>query len=108
MPHNVASDQGLHYLLTKLEYKQQKRPDTPKMTNGLVHHITVEESTSEQWVKEQSSLGLHCLLRGPSDPVLRTFKVIFYDHRYGLQDCLFCAVINVLQKKSAVLVYHFT
>ena len=46
MPHNVASDQGLHCLLTgfsiKNEYRQQNRPDTPKMTNGLVQHITVE------------------------------------------------------------------
>ena len=29
-------------------------PDTPKMSNGLVQHITVEESASLQWVKVQS------------------------------------------------------
>ena len=74
------------------------------MTNGLVHHITIEESTSIQWVKEQSNLGLQCLLRGPSVLILRTYKIIFYDHRYGLQYRLFCTVINILQKKSAVLV----
>ena len=56
-PHNVASDQDLHCLLTgfsiKTRKKGQKTPDTPKMTNGLVEHITVEESTSihVQWVK---------------------------------------------------------
>ena len=31
--------------------KTQNRPDTPKMTNGPVQHITVEESTSIQWVQ---------------------------------------------------------
>ena len=35
----------------------QNRPDTPKMTNGLIQHITVEESTNIQWVK-----GKHLLL----------------------------------------------
>ena len=59
MPHNVASDQGLQCLLTgfsikKIEYRQQNRPDTPKMTNGLIKYITVEESTSIQWVKTRS------------------------------------------------------
>ena len=48
MPHHVASDQGLHCLLTgfsiKNRIKQQNRPDTPKMTYGLVQQITVEES----------------------------------------------------------------
>ena len=29
---------------------QQNRPNTPKMTDGLVQHITVEESNSIQWV----------------------------------------------------------
>ena len=55
MAHNVASDQGLHCLLTgfsmKNRIKTQNRPNTPKMTNGLVQHITVEESTSTRWVK---------------------------------------------------------
>ena len=55
MPHGVASDQGLHCLLTgfsiKNRIKTKNRPDTPKMTNGLVQHITVEEFTSIQWVK---------------------------------------------------------
>ena len=48
-PHNVASDQDLHCLLTGFSIKN--RPDTPKMTNGLVQHKTVEESNSKQWVK---------------------------------------------------------
>ena len=29
----------------------KNRPGTPKMTNGLIQHIKVEESTSTQWVK---------------------------------------------------------
>ena len=59
MPHNVASNQGLHCLLTgfsiKNRIKPQNRSDAPKMTNRLIQHITVEESTSIQWVKH---LGL--------------------------------------------------
>ena len=55
MPHNVASDLGAQCLLmgffTKTRMKGTKKPDTPKTTNGLVQHITVEESTSIQWVK---------------------------------------------------------
>ena len=35
---------------SKIE-KQKYRPDTPKMTNRLIRHITVEESTSIYWVK---------------------------------------------------------
>ena len=31
--------------------KQLNRPDTPKMTNGLIQHIKVEESTSIQRVR---------------------------------------------------------
>ena len=54
MPHNVASDQGLYCLLTeffiKNRLKVKNRPDAPKMTNGLVQHITVQKSTSIQWV----------------------------------------------------------
>ena len=54
MPHNVASDQGLHCLLTgfsiKYRIKATNKPDIPKMTNGLVQHITVEESISIQRV----------------------------------------------------------
>ena len=53
MPHNVASDQGLHCLLTGFSIKDRIKakhiPDTTKMTNGPVQHITVEESTSIQW-----------------------------------------------------------
>ena len=48
VPHNATSDQCLHCLLTG--QKVQNRPDTPKITNGLVQCI-VEESTSIQWVK---------------------------------------------------------
>ena len=55
MPRNVASDLGLHCLFTgfsvKNGIKPQNRTDTPKMTNRCVQHITVEESTSIQWVK---------------------------------------------------------
>ena len=54
MPHHVASDQGLHCLLTvfpvKKRKKRQKRPIIPEMTNRLVQHIIVEESTSTHWV----------------------------------------------------------
>ena len=38
------------YISIKLELKRQNRPDTAKMTNGFVQHITVEESTSIQGV----------------------------------------------------------
>ena len=41
----MASDQGLHCLLTgfpmKNRIKMTNGPDTPKMTNGLIQHITV-------------------------------------------------------------------
>ena len=51
----MASDQGLHYSLTgfsiKIELKLQNRSNTPWMTNRLVQYITVEDSTSLQWVK---------------------------------------------------------
>ena len=54
MPHNVASDQGLHCSLTGFSIKKRikvtNRPNTPKMTNGLIQHIIVEETTSIQWV----------------------------------------------------------
>ena len=43
-------DQALHCLLTgfsiKNRKKRQNKPDTPKMTNGLVQHIKVEDSTT--------------------------------------------------------------
>ena len=48
--HNVASDKGLHCLLNgfsiKNRIKATKKTHHPKMTNGLVQHIIVEESTS--------------------------------------------------------------
>ena len=55
MTHNIVSDQGLHCLRTGISIKnrikvKKNRPDTPKMTHGLVQHITVEESTSIQLV----------------------------------------------------------
>ena len=54
MPHNVATDVSLHCLLTgvsiKNSIKATNRLDTPKMTNGVIQHITMEESTSRQWV----------------------------------------------------------
>ena len=54
-PHNVASYQGLSCLLTgfsiKHRIKAQNQTNTPKITNGLAQHITVEESTSIQWAK---------------------------------------------------------
>ena len=40
----------------KIEKKQQNRPDTTKMTNRLVQHITVHESTSFQWVALKHTL----------------------------------------------------
>ena len=55
MPHNVASDQGLHCLLTRFSIKNrikvENRPNTPKMINRHIQHITVEESISKHWVK---------------------------------------------------------
>ena len=49
-PHNVGSDLRQQCLLkvfpSKNKIKATKRPDTSKMTNGLVQRITVEESTS--------------------------------------------------------------
>ena len=52
MPHIVASDQGLHCLLTeffiKIEQKGQNRPDTLKMTYRLIQHMALEESTGIQ------------------------------------------------------------
>ena len=33
--------------------KLKKRPATPKMANGLVQHITVEESSRIQWVTKE-------------------------------------------------------
>ena len=55
MPHNVASDQGLHCLLTGFSIKDKIKVTkmTSYMTNGLVQHIIVEESTNMQWVKEK-------------------------------------------------------
>ena len=46
---------------SKIEYTRQNKPDTPKMTNELIQHITVQESTSIQWV---------CGEPGPVDRVL--------------------------------------
>ena len=75
MPHNVASDQGLHCLLTGFSIKNKKKKkrhkisDTRKITKGLVQHITVEESTSRQWVKGPKmkiaeSANSKCWMRG--------------------------------------------
>ena len=33
---------------------RQKRSDNPKMTNGLVQYMTIEESASIQWVNVNS------------------------------------------------------
>ena len=59
----MASDQGLQCLLTGLSIKNrlnhQNRPDTLEMTNGLVQHITVEESTSIQLVKVSPAFSSH-------------------------------------------------
>ena len=60
MQHNLASDQGLLCLLTESSIKnkkQQNRPDTPKMTNGLVLHISLKECTNIQSVKVSEYLG---------------------------------------------------
>ena len=55
MPHNVASDQSVLCMLTGVSIKNRikatNRPGTPKLTNGLIQYITVEESASIQWVK---------------------------------------------------------
>ena len=41
-------------MFIKTTKKRQNRPDTPKLTNGLVQHITVEESTSIQWTESNT------------------------------------------------------
>ena len=51
----VASDQHLHCLLTGYSTKNrmkatENRLDTSRMINGLIQHMTVEESTNTQWV----------------------------------------------------------
>ena len=46
--YDVASDQGLHYLLIEFSIKAINRPDTPKMTNRLAQYVTMDESTSIQ------------------------------------------------------------
>ena len=55
MPYNVGSDYGLHCLLSgfsiKNDIKVTKIDHPSKMTNRLFENITVEESTSIQWVK---------------------------------------------------------
>ena len=63
MPHDVASDQGLHCLLIGFSIQNRIKvtknsPDTPKMTTGLVQHITMEESTSMQRVELQKVQSL--------------------------------------------------
>ena len=45
------------YFPSKIEEKRQNTSDTPKMTNGLVQHITMEESTGTQWVNIRVCLG---------------------------------------------------
>ena len=40
--------------------KREKRPVTPKMTNGLVQHITVEEPTNTQWVNRSTLFAYTC------------------------------------------------
>ena len=60
-PHDVASDQGLHSLLTgypnKNRTKAKNRPDTSKMANRFLQHITAEKSTNIQWVKCRPLFG---------------------------------------------------
>ena len=51
-PRHVASEQGLHCSLTGFSIntgtkKNKIDPDIPKRTNGLVQHITVQDSTSK-------------------------------------------------------------
>ena len=51
---HATSDQGRHCLLTAFSTKnrikvKRIRPDTAKMTNGLVQHVTVEESTGKPY-----------------------------------------------------------
>ena len=54
--HYMTSDLALHCLLTgfsiKNRIKETKLIQHPSMTNGLVQHITVEESSIIQWDKE--------------------------------------------------------
>ena len=60
--HNVASNQA-NRIFHQNRIKASNRPDTPKMTNGLVQHITVEEFTSIQWVKTISRNKLIQILK---------------------------------------------
>ena len=55
VPQNALSDQDLHYLLTGIcirnLIKYKSTPYTPKIGNGLVQSIRMEESTKQIWVK---------------------------------------------------------
>ena len=58
------SDHGLHCLLTGVSIRKKNQikntPDTPKIENGLVQLIKLEESTKFIWVKliEQKTRGV--------------------------------------------------
>ena len=47
MLQNMASDQGLHCLLTGISIQNKSTPDTPKFGDGLVKLIRMEKSTGQ-------------------------------------------------------------
>ena len=100
MPHNVASDQGLHCLQTRFSIKNRvkatNRHGTPKTTNGLVQHITVEESTCIQWVK--NVLRINYL----SDVILKcNYRHIMFE------DCFSYLSISENEQSCQVIVERF-
>ena len=55
-PQNVASDPGLHYLLTEISpntVKAKILTRNPKTSNGLIQIIRMDNSTSQKRVKLQ-------------------------------------------------------
>ena len=69
----------------KIEQKRQNRPDIPKMTNELIQHASVEESTSIQWVKWRPYLeGLHHQGMQAGFVVV---ALLFYVHGKHLRSC---------------------
>ena len=78
MPHKVASDLGQHYLVTGFSIKNRikvaNRPDTSKMTNGLVQHIIVEKSTCIQWVKGNNLLTVEQIFSFKTDQISDKLK----------------------------------
>ena len=55
MPMTVEYRNGVQSSTISYSNITKNRLDTPKITNGLVQHLTVVESTSIPWVNKDSS-----------------------------------------------------